>query len=197
MISINKILLLITVFSVDVYSAFSQDIIYKNNGEQVKAKILEITPVEIVYKLYDNPEGPIIRLLKELVFRIQYDNGTSEIIHHDESILSRYASPEALHDKGELDAVMNYKNYKSSGTGTFVAALLGSPLTGLVVAIPATITKPKLKNLNYPDSKLFEKHEYRDGYEKRAYKIKTKRIWINFMVGSAIWSSIVFLAARD
>lgn len=194
---INKTSLVLIFILTITCSGLSQDIIFKNNGEQVRAKISEITPAEIVYKLFDNPEGPQIRLLKELVFRIQYENGVSEIIHHDESILSRYPTAEDLHDKGELDAVTNYKGYKPSGTGTFAAALLASPPLALCVAIPATVSKPRIKNLNYPDSKLFEKYEYRDGYQKRAYKIKVKKIWVNFLVGTAIWSSIFYLATRE
>ncbi len=193
----NRKILVLFFLITTAYSALSQDIIYKNNGEKIKAKISTITPDEIVYKIFDYPDGPEIRLLKELVFRIEYANGTTEIVNHDESVLSRYSTAEDLRYKGELDAIVNYKGYKPSGTGTFVATLLGGPAFGLVIAIPATLSKPKIKNLNFPDTKLFEKYEYRNGYQRRAYKIKAKRIWVNFFVGTAIFSSIYYLATRE
>ncbi|WP_460892553.1 hypothetical protein [Rufibacter soli] len=56
----------------------AQDIIIKRNGDEISAKILELTPNEIKYKRFDYQEGPTISLLKRDVFMIKYANGTKE-----------------------------------------------------------------------------------------------------------------------
>ena len=38
-------------------AANAQDLITKKNGEDIKAKVLEVTPNEVKYKLYDEPNG--------------------------------------------------------------------------------------------------------------------------------------------
>lgn len=58
--------------------SFAQDIIIKKNGEEISAKVTELTPVLVKYQRFDYPEGPIISLLKSDVFMIKYANGTKE-----------------------------------------------------------------------------------------------------------------------
>lgn len=60
---------------------FSQDIIVKNNGENIKAKISEVGITEIRYKRWDNLNGPIMVISKQDVATIKYKNGTKEIIN--------------------------------------------------------------------------------------------------------------------
>src|SRR5688500_716753 len=63
------------------FKAFCQDTIYKTNGTEIQAKILEITSSEIKYKRFDNLQGPTIYMPKAEVFMIKYENGTKEIIN--------------------------------------------------------------------------------------------------------------------
>jgi hypothetical protein len=60
--------------------AFAQDIITKTNGDEIQAIIKEITTNEIKYKRHDNPDGPLIHILKSDVFRVRYENGVVDII---------------------------------------------------------------------------------------------------------------------
>ena len=62
------------------WNAMSQDVIMLRTGEEVKAKVLEITPNEIKYKRFDNLEGPTITIEKSSVFMITYENGTKEVM---------------------------------------------------------------------------------------------------------------------
>lgn len=59
---------------------FAQDIITLKNGEDLKAKILEVLSNEIKYKRYDNMDGPIFTLRKSEILMITYQNGTREVI---------------------------------------------------------------------------------------------------------------------
>ena len=60
------------------HNVTAQDIIYKENGQQVKAKVKEITEVSIKYKRYDHLEGPLRNIPKREVFMIIYENGKRE-----------------------------------------------------------------------------------------------------------------------
>ena len=59
--------------------AHAQDLLTKRNGEEVQAKVLEITPLEIKYRRTDNPDGPLISVYKTEVFMIRYANGAKEV----------------------------------------------------------------------------------------------------------------------
>lgn len=59
------------------------DEILLNNGDEIKVKVLEISPIEIKYKKCDNLEGPQIIIKKSDVFLIKYSNGTKEIINKE------------------------------------------------------------------------------------------------------------------
>jgi hypothetical protein len=61
-----------------VLPVFAQDIIIKNNGEEVSAKVLELTPELVRYQLSNYPDGPVISVYKREVFMIKYANGTQE-----------------------------------------------------------------------------------------------------------------------
>lgn len=58
---------------------FAQDIIINRNGDEIKAKVLEITPNEVKYKKHDYLTGPTITIVKQEVFMIKYANGTKDV----------------------------------------------------------------------------------------------------------------------
>ena len=62
---------------------FSQDVITKSDGEEVKAKVLEVTQAEIRYKKFDNPNGPTFTIMKKEVFMIRYENGSKDVFNSE------------------------------------------------------------------------------------------------------------------
>ena len=60
---------------------YAEDIIVLKNGQEIKAKVTEITLSEIKYKLIEQIEGPTRTVAKNDVFIIIYENGTREIIN--------------------------------------------------------------------------------------------------------------------
>ena len=60
---------------ISVQQAFAQDIIIMNTAERVEAIIKEVTPTNIKYKKYSNPEGPNFIVPCSLISAIQYANG--------------------------------------------------------------------------------------------------------------------------
>ncbi|MEZ5174517.1 MAG: hypothetical protein R2850_13680 [Bacteroidia bacterium] len=72
-----RITLLLIIFS-SCFAA-AQDVITKMNGEEIKAKILEISPSEIKYKRFDYQQGPTIILPTSDVFMVKYPNGEKQM----------------------------------------------------------------------------------------------------------------------
>ena len=100
--------------------------------------------------------------------------------------------------KGYTDASIYYKGYKGAGTGTFLPSLLISPLLGLIPAIACSSTKPKDKNLNYPNTELMKNSDYYRGYTLRAKKIKQGKVWLNWGIafGINIAVEVILLSAH-
>ena len=59
-------------------NAFAQDIIRTIDGRSIEAKVLEINDNDIIYKTFDNPDGPDYRLPTSRVTRIVFQNGTEQ-----------------------------------------------------------------------------------------------------------------------
>ncbi|MBA3899088.1 MAG: hypothetical protein H0X62_02590 [Bacteroidetes bacterium] len=76
----KKLILSVVFVAFSAISGFSQDVIIKNDGDEIKALVKEITTTEVKYKRYDNPDGPLIYISKKDVFMIKYENGTVEKI---------------------------------------------------------------------------------------------------------------------
>lgn len=56
----------------------AQDIIVKNDGSIIKAKVLELTDKQIKYKSHTNPDGPLYTINIDGVLSITYENGEKE-----------------------------------------------------------------------------------------------------------------------
>lgn len=58
---------------------YSQDIIIKRNGDEIKAKVIEITNTLVKYKKHSNLSGPIYNIEKKNILMIRYQNGEKDI----------------------------------------------------------------------------------------------------------------------
>lgn len=76
----TKILLFFILFSGFAGGLFSQDIIVKRNGDEIKAKVTEITPENIKYKRFSNQSGPDYVVETPDVFMIKYEGGAKDVI---------------------------------------------------------------------------------------------------------------------
>ena len=95
----KKLLLFILLFSIMCINA--QDIIYKLNGEKVKAKILEIGTSEVEYKKMSNLEGPVYIINTGDIKEIVFENGEKEIFSNLEKV-SNHDSVKIPLGKGEV-----------------------------------------------------------------------------------------------
>jgi hypothetical protein len=59
-------------------AAQAQDLLIKHNTEEIRVKVVEVTPADIRFRRTDNLEGPLYTVRKAEVRLIRYANGTQE-----------------------------------------------------------------------------------------------------------------------
>ncbi|MHA6249204.1 hypothetical protein ACXYMU_14780 [Pontibacter sp. CAU 1760] len=175
----------------------AQDTITKKNGEKLQTKVLEITPAQVKYKRFENPDGPLYIINKSDVLLIQYEDKSEETFEP-----AAFASPtpevEATAPginyfvKGQEDAKIYYEGYKAASTGVLVVSLL-SPAVGLIPAIATSTTPPKDKHLDTPNHVLMQQPDYKSGYLQRARKVKANKVWTNWGVALGINVALVYM----
>jgi hypothetical protein len=72
---------------------YSQDTIYKNDGTEIQAKVVEITPDAIKYKRFSNLDGPIYNIAIADIFMIVYENGEREVFKKKEAPVAEPTPP--------------------------------------------------------------------------------------------------------
>lgn len=172
---------------------YSQDIITKTNGEEIKSKVLEVTQTEIKYKRFDQLDGPTFTISKSDLFMIKYQNGSKDI--YTESDKKKYSSgnDDDMIQKGKEDATMYYKGRNSGAGWTAATSVLLSPLFGLIPAAICTSSEPSVENLNAPKAELMKNSAYTKGYTEQAHKTKKRKIWKSYGIASGVWVALLLL----
>lgn len=113
----TRFLILFVFFNV---VAFAQDTLYKRNStEIIVAKVIEISTVEIKYKRFDLPDGPVFVIDKNQIEKIKYMVGSVEYfnvnIPKPSIINDQYANtnPEVIEPYGNRGIYL----YKGNKTG--------------------------------------------------------------------------------
>ncbi|SMB94881.1 hypothetical protein SAMN00120144_2097 [Hymenobacter roseosalivarius DSM 11622] len=89
----KRFLLSLLMLAFAVVAAQAQDLLTKQNGEELQVKVLEITPTEVRYKRTDNPDGPLISVRRTDVFMIRYASGTKEVFGPNQNAPQAAAVP--------------------------------------------------------------------------------------------------------
>lgn len=176
-----------------ISNCFPQDIITNKSGDDIQAKVTEITTTEIKYKKYDNQNGPIFTLLKSDVLMIRYENGSKDIFTESQNTSSATNESSDLAFKGKQDAITNYKGNNSGAGWTAATCVVFSPLVGLIPAVICASTEPSDNNLNYKEPELMKNNTYNQSYTEQAHKIKKSKIWTNYSIGSGAWLLLFLL----
>lgn len=116
--------------------AGAQDLILKKNGEELKAKVVELTETSIKYKAEDNPEGPLYNLPKAEVFKIKYANGKSDFFGNQETkpATTTIAPPTATSSYKYDSLMKSYKDHRAIGIlGCVVGPVFLASGTAMVI----------------------------------------------------------------
>ena len=77
----KRILIILSALFVCAATASAQDVITKKNGEDIKAKVLEIDNSNVKYKLFDEPNGVTYTMPKSQILMIRYESGRNEVFN--------------------------------------------------------------------------------------------------------------------
>lgn len=112
------------------------DIIVLKNGDDVKAKVLEISPIEIKYKKCLSPDGPLYIVKKLDVFMIKYANGTKDVIDVEKTNEPDVTKDEIVPDTSYTGPKTMHPKAKSA----LIFAWFGLiPLLGILACIKAIV----------------------------------------------------------
>ncbi|MGZ3862442.1 MAG: hypothetical protein ACXVPN_03000 [Bacteroidia bacterium] len=74
-----KTLIVASLFLAFSFTGFSQDTLFKRNGEVILGKVTEINKTDIKYKKNNNPDGPTYSIGIDDVTMIEYKNGSKDV----------------------------------------------------------------------------------------------------------------------
>ncbi len=180
-----KTLIIVTLSTLfTLTNCFSQDVITKMTGEDINAKVLEVGETTVKYRLTDSLSDSIFLIPIHDLVMIRYENGTKDIFIKEKDNISKDSasltnSQIDYYQKGQSDAKKYYKDYSTSVTATLAVSIV-NPLIGVIPVVICSVTKPKDKNLNYPNADLMKNPVYYKGYTQNAMRIKQGKIWTNW-----------------
>jgi len=118
------------------YAIFAQDIIFKTDGSEIKAKVLEIEQTCIKYKNVEQLDGPIRNILKSQVFMILYQDGSVDkfttIDNLDAESMNDTTEKTKIALSNEIDYQLQKAKYlKRTGTKLIAPGVFGTIMGGM------------------------------------------------------------------
>ena len=154
---------------------FGQDKIIFLNGNEIKAKVLEVGENKIKYKKISNLEGPNYSALKNEIQSIKYKNGEEDFFYQKQ-LNDIISSSSEFHYKGMLAAdSLHY------GGLSFFAGLV--PVVGLIRAYSVEESLPPIQEKKVNNLYLTNEH-FNAGYNKKAYRINIRNAWIATIIST-------------
>lgn len=89
----KKAILLFAALCIGLWSAKAQDLIVKSDSTRVEAKVTEVSPDNVRYKRFSNPDGPTYVLPVADISYIQYQNGEKEFFKTPTTIPAAKLTP--------------------------------------------------------------------------------------------------------
>lgn len=122
------VLSLVIAFAATTFS-FAQDLITKKNGDDIKARVLEVTPESVRFKLYDEPDGVTYTVRKSEILLIRYESGRNEVINGASYLYATDREPVAGIAPNmkyrQLKPLYDYREYTSTLADRYNPALSG------------------------------------------------------------------------
>lgn len=111
------------------------DVISLKNGEEINAKVLEISQTEIKYKRCDNLDGPTFIIPKSNATKIKFSNGTTEVINSvtAKAEESDYYNPAPKHDIQPYSGETIINRYALASMIIAILSVLFFPLVPLPI----------------------------------------------------------------
>jgi hypothetical protein len=184
----------------------AQDIITKTDSTKIRAEVLEITPTQLKYKLFDYPGGPLITENKSQIAYVTFKNGLTERFPKAAPVVPRYDpnaynldhtsvavyAPEARIKK--RDALYAHKNYIGFNYIAFLNTALGFHYmrdvkkAHLILNVPVAfgVGSPSITNGLYG-------RNYLDGTGTTRYQRMNYQLGVSALFAPAMNTSVNFL----
>jgi len=104
------------------------DNIILKNGEEISAKIIEITPDLIKYKKCNNLDGPLISIYKDEVLMLRYKDGTKDLFNTSSDNQNNLTEERA----GEFSSIMSLL---VAVVGFFIALALPLGILAIILGV--------------------------------------------------------------
>jgi hypothetical protein len=132
------------------------DRIMFTDGSEKQAKILEVGPDEIRYKICDRPEGPVYVTSKSQVFMVVYENGSKEVFEDQQTPVFK------IGDNEEMPPMQKpVKKRKSLAVWALIASLatfsplyVAAPFVGGIIMGTLYLQRSKQYPEEYPSTGL-------------------------------------------
>ncbi|NDK57626.1 hypothetical protein [Pontibacter fetidus] len=185
--------LLLLLYCLLAQMATAQDVIVKINGDELKARIQEITTSDILYLSADTTDTLNYKLAKAEVFMIRFANGTKEVFTEnlppETTAKATIADPTYMYEKGRQDARSYY-----NGTGALLGSAATVFLAGPVGPIIIGAVKPKAHNNHALPYTSLQDPNYVRGYEKQAHNRKIGKAALGTGLGIGVGVLYVLLS---
>ncbi len=169
------------------------DVIIRNDGTEIPAKVLVITPTQLRYRA---PGGAdTLRLAVADVFMVRYANGTREVLQpatptaYGTDLLPGLSNQQ----RQELGRQAAARGYTSQGPfwGSLGATLYFGPLLGVVA--PAVIAPHAIdaSHLGAAKPELLADPTYGEAYRTEAQRRKRGRAWGGYLTGTGAWVALI------
>ena len=117
-----KKILLSTILLLLGITSMAQDVITTKDGNDIQAKILEVTTTEVKYKRFSNPNGPTFTISKNDVLIVKYENGEKEVFKDTPKTNSYKPNTTEKVSEG-----LNYSQYKDFYDKRYYVSQPGDP----------------------------------------------------------------------
>lgn len=119
---------LIVIASFISVNSEAQDIITKRNGDDIQAKVLQISDSEIKYKKFNFLDGPTYTEKKSEILIIRYENGSKDIFPEKDKVTTAVISKQNTDDEEPFITRYHFTNNalpNRKGDHYFLLSLLG------------------------------------------------------------------------
>jgi hypothetical protein len=176
----KKIIFISFIILFNLANCYSQDLIVRISGDVIRAKIIEVQPFEIIYKIYDNLQGDSLEILGWEILMIKYQNGSIDFYQKGNKIKvlqSVNADSLLLVIQAERDVTDNYEVNHVEIAKTFLITYFGTPVLGIIPVVKYNSAKLEDNDLNCPKQELLNNQVYHDAYVKKVKKLRHKKLW--------------------
>lgn len=184
----------------DFFSGSQPDTLVFRSGKRTAVKVLIVNEKEVKYKLWSFQDGPTYAAAKYELRQVNYGNGRVENFSENSkpavspySVSTGAGNNQSMYQKGKSDAVQFYRH--GGGAGWVGCAATGcGPLIALIPAVIVTNHEPKPENLGMPRAEYANNVDYQRGYAEQAYKMKKKKVWTGYGIGTGVLVVIYIVA---